>query len=53
MTDSPGGGFVGIHGTERPYLLPGRVSHGCVRLRNPDILSLARLMPVGTLVDIR
>jgi lipoprotein-anchoring transpeptidase ErfK/SrfK len=53
MTDWPGGGFVGIHGTDRPDLIPGRVSHGCVRLRNPDILSLARLMPVGTLVDIR
>jgi hypothetical protein len=53
MTDWPGDGFIGIHGTDRPDLIPGRVSHGCVRLRNPDILSLARLMPVGTLVDIR
>jgi len=24
------------------------MSHGCVRLRNADILRLARLMPVGT-----
>ncbi|MBW3593181.1 MAG: L,D-transpeptidase [Actinobacteria bacterium] len=52
LTDWPGGGFVGIHGTNRPGLLPGRVSHGCVRLRNGDILRLARLMPVGTPVRI-
>jgi hypothetical protein len=32
---------------------PGRVSHGCVRLRNEDIVRLSRLMPVGTPVTIR
>lgn len=48
LTDWPAGGFVGIHGTNEPQLLPGRVSHGCVRLRNEDIVRLARLMPVGT-----
>lgn len=52
LTDWPAGGFVGIHGTDRPELLPGRVSHGCIRLRNEDILELARLMPVGTPVTI-
>jgi hypothetical protein len=52
LTDWPGGGFIGIHGTNRPELLPGRVSHGCIRLRNSDILALARLMPVGTPVTI-
>jgi len=52
LTDWPGGGFIGIHGTNRPELLPGRVSHGCIRLRNRDILALARLMPVGTPVTI-
>ncbi len=53
LADWPGGGFVGIHGTNTPSLLPGRVSHGCVRLRNSDILRLARLMPVGTPMTIR
>jgi L,D-transpeptidase catalytic domain len=53
LTDWPAGGFVGIHGTDRPDLLPGRVSHGCIRLRNADLLRLARLMPVGTPVTIR
>jgi lipoprotein-anchoring transpeptidase ErfK/SrfK len=53
LTDWPAGGFIGIHGTNRPDLVPGRVSHGCVRLRNPDMLRLARRMPVGTPVEIR
>ena len=53
LTDWPGGGFVGIHGTNEPSLIPGRISHGCVRLRNRDILELSRRMPVGTPVTIR
>jgi lipoprotein-anchoring transpeptidase ErfK/SrfK len=53
LTDWPGGGFVGIHGTNQPEILPGRVSHGCIRLRNPDILRLASLMRVGTPVTVR
>jgi hypothetical protein len=53
LTDWPAGGFVGIHGTDRPDLLPGRVSHGCLRLRNADMRRLARLLPVGTPVTIR
>jgi hypothetical protein len=53
LTDWPGGGFVGVHGTNEPQLLPGRVSHGCIRLRNEDILRLAHLLPVGTPVTIR
>jgi hypothetical protein len=53
LTDWPDGGFVGIHGTDEPQLIPGRISHGCIRLRNRAILRLARLMPVGTPVTIR
>jgi hypothetical protein len=53
LTDWPAGGFVGIHGTNEPELIPGRVSHGCVRMRNTDILRLSRLMPVGTPLTIR
>jgi lipoprotein-anchoring transpeptidase ErfK/SrfK len=53
LTDWPGGGVVGIHGTNQPELLPGRVSHGCIRMRNADIVELARLMPVGTPLTIR
>ncbi len=52
LTDWPAGGFVGIHGTDEPELLPGAVSHGCIRMRNEDILELGRLMPVGTPLTI-
>jgi hypothetical protein len=52
LTDWPAGGFVGIHGTDHPELIPGRISHGCIRMRNADILRLARLMPVGTPLTI-
>jgi lipoprotein-anchoring transpeptidase ErfK/SrfK len=53
LTDWPAGGFVGIHGTNEPQLIPGQISHGCIRLRNADILRLGRLMPVGTPLVIR
>jgi lipoprotein-anchoring transpeptidase ErfK/SrfK len=53
LTDWPGGGFMGIHGTSAPRLLPGRVSHGCIRLRNRDVLRLGRIMPIGTPVTVR
>ncbi len=52
VTDWPAGGFVGIHGTSRADLVPGRVSHGCIRMRNPDIVRLGRLMTVGTPITI-
>jgi hypothetical protein len=52
LTDWPGGGFIGIHGTNAPELIPGRISHGCIRMRNPDILRLSHLMPVGTPLTI-
>jgi lipoprotein-anchoring transpeptidase ErfK/SrfK len=48
LTDWPGGGFIGIHGTNRPELLPGAVSHGCIRMRNRDILRLGGMLRVGT-----
>jgi hypothetical protein len=53
LTDWPDGGFVGVHGTDAPWLLPGRVSHGCIRLRNRDILRLEPLLPIGTPLTIR
>jgi hypothetical protein len=48
LTDWPGGGVVGVHGTNQPGLVPGNPSHGCVRLRNADISRLSHLVPVGT-----
>jgi hypothetical protein len=52
LTDWPGGGFVGVHGTNEPQILPGYVSHGCIRMPNASILKLSRLMPVGTPITI-
>jgi hypothetical protein len=53
LTDWPAGGFIGLHGTNEPGLIPGRISHGCIRMRNQDIIRLSRLMPVGTPITIR
>lgn len=54
LTDWPGGGVVGIHG---PYgasasAIPGRISHGCVRLRIPDDFWLGRHLHIGTPVRV-
>ncbi|MCW9089700.1 MAG: L,D-transpeptidase [Gammaproteobacteria bacterium] len=44
--------FIYIHGTpdEEPMGVP--LSHGCVRMRNSDIIALFDLVPVGTQVLI-
>jgi lipoprotein-anchoring transpeptidase ErfK/SrfK len=52
ISDWPGGGVVGIHGTNKPGLVPGRPSHGCVRVRNDKVRQLVKLMPIGTPVRI-
>jgi hypothetical protein len=51
-TDWPGGGIIGIHGTNEPNLIPGAPSHGCIRLRNADITRLYRLVRIGTPIVI-
>ena len=53
LTDWPSGGVVGFHGTNQPGLVPGRPSHGCMRLRNEDVLRFYDLVPVGTPLRIR
>jgi hypothetical protein len=52
LSDWPGGGVVGMHGTNQPELIPGRPSHGCIRVPNPKIVQLKKLMPIGTPVRI-
>jgi len=52
LSDWPGGGVVGVHGTNTPWLIGQAVSHGCVRLRNSDILALRKVMRVGTPVKV-
>ncbi len=52
LSEWPGGGVVGIHGTDEPQLIPGAVSHGCVRMRNTEIARLWALIGVGTPIEI-
>lgn len=52
LSEWPGGGIVGIHGTNTPSLLGQAVSHGCVRVANEAILRLKNLVPVGTPIRI-
>lgn len=52
LSDWPGGGVVGIHGTNAPWLLGRAVSHGCVRVANEAILRLRSLVAVGTPIRI-
>ena len=53
LSEWPGGGIVGIHGTDEPGLIPGRPSHGCIRMRNADITRLWAIVGVGTPIEIR
>ncbi len=43
----------GIHGTNRPSSIGKRVSKGCIRMFNQDVLWLANRVPVGTRVTIQ
>jgi lipoprotein-anchoring transpeptidase ErfK/SrfK len=52
LTEWPGGGVVGIHGTSAPQLLGQAVSHGCIRMSNQAALVLKRLVPLGTPITI-
>jgi L,D-transpeptidase catalytic domain len=49
LSEWPGGGVVGIHGDwNQPQLIPGRPSHGCIRMLDRNVAWLARHVPVGT-----
>ena len=47
-----GRGQIGIHGTDEKGSIGHSVSHGCIRLRNRDIVRLAHLLPLGTPITI-
>jgi lipoprotein-anchoring transpeptidase ErfK/SrfK len=51
-TDFPDDSIVGLHGTDTPKLIPGHPSHGCVRLKDADILKLKKFVSIGTAVWI-
>lgn len=54
LTDWPGGGVVGIHGPYfAPQSIPGRVSHGCIRLEVSDDARLAEYVGPGTPLLVR
>ena len=43
---------IGFHGTPNPELLGKAVSHGCVRMRNRDVVRMYDLIDVGTPVIV-
>lgn len=52
LTDWPGGGVVGLHGTNDPTSVGRMSSHGCIRLHNEDIAKLVPLLSLGTPIEI-
>ena len=52
QTFNGGPGQLGIHGTNQPQLLGQQVSHGCIRLSNDDITTLAEMLPLGVPVTV-
>jgi L,D-transpeptidase catalytic domain len=51
-TFSGGFGRLALHGTDTPSALGTDSSNGCVRLDNPTIVKLSKLLPLGTPVEI-
>ncbi len=52
LSEWPGGGVVGLHGTTAPQLLGLAVSHGCVRMSNDTANFLRDRIPLGTPIRI-
>ena len=52
LTEWPGGGVFGIHGTPEPWLLGKAVSHGCIRVSAQTARKLRRYVPLGTPIVI-
>jgi lipoprotein-anchoring transpeptidase ErfK/SrfK len=52
LSEWPGGGVVGLHGTWQPQLLGQAVSHGCIRISNTTAEFLRDRIPVGTPIRI-
>lgn len=48
-----GVGQIAIHGTNNPGAMGSAVSHGCIRMQNPDWTQVSALAPNGTPVSIR
>jgi lipoprotein-anchoring transpeptidase ErfK/SrfK len=52
LSEWPGGGVVGLHGTTAPWLLGQAVSHGCIRMSNETANFLRDRIPVGTPIRV-
>ncbi|OIH95244.1 hypothetical protein BIU90_03020 [Curtobacterium sp. MCBA15_001] len=48
-----GPGQIGLHGTDDASSIGTDASHGCVRMRNADITTLAKTLPLGTPFQVR
>ena len=44
--------YIYIHGTNQEHLIGEPASHGCVRMRNADVIKLFDLVRTGTEVEI-
>lgn len=49
--NAPNGDY-GIHGTNNPSSIGKNVSNGCIRMYNRDVIELASIVPIGTIVTI-
>lgn len=47
-----GKNYIGFHGTPQESLIGQAVSHGCIRMRNKDVLALYTQVGVGTAVTV-
>jgi lipoprotein-anchoring transpeptidase ErfK/SrfK len=52
LSEWPGGGVVGLHGTTAPRLLGRAVSHGCIRVSNESANFLRDRIPLGTPIRV-
>jgi len=43
---------LGFHGTNEPELIGQAVSHGCIRMRNKDVVALFEKVSIGTPVVV-
>jgi L,D-transpeptidase ErfK/SrfK len=44
---------IGFHGTNEERLIGQAVSHGCLRMRNKDVIALYEKVKMGTVVTVR
>ena len=45
--------YIYIHGTHEEGLIGRPASHGCIRMKNDDVIELFNIVPIGTQVRIK